>query len=623
MSSSSSDSPEGSAPAPEPESDAGSKDEPDLAPELPGLERAAVVVEPPVALIEEPDPEPPIPLPPRANPVVRVLTGIGESTWLRVAVVLGALALVLAAPFWLRPAEGERMANADRTLVIISPHNEGIRLEFAHGFGEHMEAKTGEQVRIDWRDLGGTSQITQYLDASYQAAFEHHWKTEVEKKWRAPGSPGLAAVNYKTPGGFEDPEKKELYDEARSRFLESDVGVGIDLFFGGGAYPFVQHARKGHLVDCGIFEAEPDWFTDEVIPATASGETLYDPDHLWVGGCLSAFGIIYNPDVLDRIGVSPPKSWRDLGDPLYYGTLAMADPTKSGSATKAFEMLIQEQLAIAVKAIDPEKVLNAEAARVNALDSGWTEGLNLIQAISANSRYFSDSSTKVPYDVAQGNAAAGMCIDFYGRALNEQYLKPDGSSRVQFVSPPAGTSVGADGIGMLRGSPNKDLALEFVRYVLSTPGQRLWHYKTTAPGGPREHALRRMPIRKDAYSEADLAHSSDPDVLPFERSGEFYYEADWTLKYYSVISFVVQVMCLDTHDELREAWGLLIENDFPPRATEIFFDVSASGYSGGGAFLIEVLNRGDPTAVQQERRTLRENFRNNYKLAASLARQGK
>ncbi len=33
---------------------------------------------------------------------------------------------------------------------------------------------------------------------------------------------------------------------ARRTFLESKVGIGIDIFFGGGAYPFQQFASRGY-----------------------------------------------------------------------------------------------------------------------------------------------------------------------------------------------------------------------------------------------------------------------------------------------------------------------------------------------------------------------------------------
>ena len=140
--------------------------------------------------------------------------------------------------------------------------------------------------------------------------------------------------------------------------------------------------------------------------------------------------------------------------------------------------------------------------------------------------------------------------------------------------------------------------------------------------GPCAADRSRLPIRKDAYTQSELQHSSDPDVLPYERVTEFEYNGEWTGKYFGVIRFVIQVMCIDSHVELQEAWRVLIDENFPPRATDIFFNVSLVGYSGGSAHLADVLGRDDPIAVQNHRRSLREYFRNNYADAIDLARRG-
>lgn len=560
-------------------------------------------------------PTAPTPRPPARSPEESKREG------LRVLAVFAALALVVAVPFLLRPPDNQLFAEATDSLVILSPHPDSIRTEFALAFALHMKEKTGKPVRIDWRDAGGTSEISKYIDASFQSAFEHAWRSR-NQRWtdKTMASPGMAAVSKEIPD--DSPEDDTQAQAARREFLASTVGIGVDLLFGGGTYPFVQHARRGHLVDSGIFEAEPDWFTEDVIPAEASGETLYDPEHRWVGNCLSSFGICYNEDWIGRLGVQPPRQWVDLGDPRYYGTLAIADPSKSGSAVKTFEMLMQQQLGEAVGSIDPAAVADPLLATRDALDAGWTQGLNLIQKIAANARYFTDSSAKTPFDVAQGNAAAGMSIDFYGRTLNESLRQADGSSRIQFVLPEGGTSIGADPVAMLRGAPRPELALEFIRFVLSPEGQRLWHYRAGVPGGPARHALRRLPIRKDAFTEEEMQWSSDPDVNPYERAKTFRYHEEWTGPHLSLLQFIIQAMCLDPHEELCDAWKALSDANFPPRASKLFFDVQFVGYTNVTGGLSEQIRSGDVLRLQKRRRDLRENFRRNYIRAAELARQG-
>jgi ABC-type glycerol-3-phosphate transport system substrate-binding protein len=248
--------------------------------------------------------------------------------------------------------------------------------------------------------------------------------------------------------------------------------------------------------------------------------------------------------------------------------------------------------------------------------------LNLIQQIAANARYFTDNAAKAPFDVAQGNAAAGMSIDFYGRTLSESLRQADGSSRIQFVLPEGGSSIGADPIGMFRGAPHPELSLEFIRFVLSPEGQRLWHYRAGTEGGPARQALRRLPIRRDAYTAEELRWSSDPEVAPYERAKSFHYHEEWTGPHFGLLQFIIQSMCLEPHEELSDAWQALTEANFPPRASKLFFDVQFVGYTNVTGGLSELIRTGDPLMIQKRRRDMRENFRRNYVRAAELARRG-
>src|SRR4051812_1981430 len=85
--------------------------------------------------------------------------------WLIVIALIGIVAL----PFALRPRRVVA-ARADDTIVIITPHNEAIRSEYARGFAEWYRAQTGRTVAIDWRMVGGTSDIARFLESEYTAA---------------------------------------------------------------------------------------------------------------------------------------------------------------------------------------------------------------------------------------------------------------------------------------------------------------------------------------------------------------------------------------------------------------------------------------------------------------------
>ncbi|MFZ4682138.1 MAG: ABC transporter substrate-binding protein [Terrimicrobiaceae bacterium] len=517
---------------------------------------------------------------------------------MRILAVLVALVAILAVPFALKPKQN-LLAGADETLVIISPHNEAIRYEFSRAFSDYYKAKTGRSVRIDWRIVGGTSEIARYLQGEFYNAFQREW-TASGQKW----TDEIAAA-------FSNPAPSP----AREAFLASNAGIGIDLFFGGGAFDFIAQARAGTLVDSGVIAAHPDWFTDASIPMSVSGEPFYDEKGRWIGTCLSAFGICYNSDSLQRLGVtSLPASWNDLTNPKFAHQVALADPTKSGSIAKAFEMVIQQQM---------QQVIGTGEATDAALSEGWTRGLQLLLKASANSRYFSDAAGKVPMDVSLGDAAIGMCIDFYGRFQSEAVKIGDAPSRLQYFTPLGGSSVGVDPIGLLRGAPSPELAREFIAFVLSLEGQKLWNFQVGTPGGPSRYALRRLPIRKELYAPEFTALRSDPDTLPYEEAKSFTYHEAWTGPLFSTLRFIMRVSCIDSHDEQAAAWKALIAANFPPEATAAFSDISAIDYANAKNVIRPALKGTTPLAEVQLAARLGEHFRDQYRRAAQLAKEGR
>lgn len=513
-------------------------------------------------------------------------------------VVLAALVLVISAPLVLRPKQ-DSGGVADRTLVIITPHNESIRQEFGEAFAKHYLEETGQRIRIDWRTPGGTNEIARYLASQYLGAFQNYWIKTLGKPWGA-----KVRAQFDNPAAGPD-------REARKAFLESNVGCGIDLLFGGGSYDSMRQAAAGRLVDCGIIRAHPEIFNDRCIPQTRGGEVFWDAQGRWVGTCLSAFGICFNTDALKRLNIEkPPDAWNDLGDPRYFGQVAAANPTQSGSVAKAFEMITQQQIQM-LKSLPEEE----------AVREGWARGLRLIRKIGANARYFTDSATKIPWDVDSGDAAIGMCIDFYGRFQSEAVRKPDGSSRLQFIIPPGGSSVGADPIGVLRGAPHPQLAREFIEFVLSLEGQKLWNWKAGTPRGPAKYALRRLPIRPELYAPQYATHRSDPDVDPFK--SEFVYHEEWTAPVFRSIGFIVRVMCIDTHDELRAAWRALIDSRFPPEATALFDDVSVVSYQAACGSMRDTLVSAQKVEEVRLAKTLGDAFRAQYRRVQELAQAGR
>ncbi len=484
-----------------------------------------------------------------------------------------ALIVVAVSPLLLQRPEAMSRSEADDTLVVITPHNETICSEFAVAFNRYWEKKTGKKVYLDWRTPGGTSEIRMVLDSKFANADENG-------------------------------------------------GVGIDVFFGGGEYVFEELAREGRFVPLDVFQSQPNWFDGEnAIPQNYTGEQYYNKEKLWVGVCLAQFGICYNVDTLQRLRIEPPTTWDDLGDPKYFRQIAIADPSKSDSVARAFEMLVQQKIHEALASTRREPGEDEPMRRQRAIRYGWADGLNLIQRIAANARYFTDAATKIPHDVSQGDAAAGMCIDFYGRAYNEGLKKENGASRLQWVAPEGGSSLSVDSVAVFKGAPNSKLAQGFVEFLLSEKGQVLWNKQVGAKDGPVRRALRRLPVRPGVYTKQNLIDFTDPEVLPYTNKPSFIYQSEITGPVFGSLRYIIKNLCIDSHRELQAAWLALIENSMPERSLAHFHDVSYVSYVKASGGMSNLLASGNKVEIAEVAKRITGVFRRNYKETAILARE--
>jgi len=170
-------------------------------------------------------------------------------------------------------------------LVVITPHWEGITKEFERAFRAYYLENYGEDVEIEWLDVGGTSDVVKYIDSAFESTPE---------------------------------------------------GIGIDIFWGGGVDPYIAEAELGHLLSYKVEDAVLN-----KIPATFAGIPMYDPEYRWYGTALSGFGIIYNKALLELEGLPIPKTWEDLADPKLKGWVGSADPRHSGSTHMMYEIILQ------------------------------------------------------------------------------------------------------------------------------------------------------------------------------------------------------------------------------------------------------------------------------------------
>ncbi len=418
-----------------------------------------------------------------------------------------------------------------------------------------------------------------------------------------------------------DPADDAPMQAARRAFLASAVGVGLDVFFGGGNYEHAREARAGRTVDAGIRRRHPEWFDEAVLPQRWAGVELQDPEGRWYGTVLSSFGLLANRDALERLGVDRVERWSDLTRPELLGEVAMADPTRSASVAAAYEMVVQQQMQRRWEAL-AELEPDAAKREARAVREGWIEGLRVLQLAAANARYFTDSSQKPPIDVGQGDAAVGVCIDFYGRYAEEAMARREGESRVRFVEPIGGSAFTADPVALLRGAPHRELACDFIEYLLSMDGQRLWNQRVGTPGGPGHFALRRLPIRRDYYADAGARRqASDPESDPYGGAEPLVYRPQWTGRLFRELAFVIRAVGQDSHAELQSAWRVVVDRGCPEHLVMRLGDLSAVDYDRAIGEIHRRLSSPDKAEEMRLSKELAEHFRAQYREVERAARE--
>ena len=533
--------------------------------------------------------------------------------------------LILSVPFIFRSKNTTTSSNlvADDTLIIITPHNESLRGEYTIGFQNWYKARTGRTIAIDWRHIGGGREISRYVESTYASNFKYYWISQLSREW-----------NNNVAAAFASRDKLSQEDEnysVKEAFLASNVSCEIDILFGCGVYESVMQSDKGNIVTCNVLKEHPEMFSNDTIPGELAGERLWDEQGRWFGGSLSAFGIIYNSDAIDAVGIKKyPETWMDLSSPDYFQKLAVADPTKSSSTLTAFSMLIQQQIEISCEKSRKRlgvDVLSENDERAAAAD-GWLRGMEVIQKIIANGRYFVESSTKPIIDVSAGNCLAGIAVDFYGFAQAQHLEKRSGSNRFKFVFPRGGCSPSPDPIAVFRGAPHPETAKLFIEYVVSIDGQKLVGFKVGTPGGPVKNPLARTPILKTIFADKSLnQYRVDPTVDPYVASAGFISHKKWLAPVFPIIGPIIKWAFIDLNDELREAWGNILKaraegrNDVAAHAEAWMVSFSEIlNYPYVINNLSEIANNKDPLQYIKFQNEITEYMRTRYKEVLKILR---
>ncbi len=221
--------------------------------------------------------------------------------------------------------------------------------------------------------------------------------------------------------------------ELAATILEEGGNSPADIFFAQDA------GALGALAGAGMLSPLPVAVLDRVDARFSS------PEKLWVGISGRARVMVVNPD---RVAPEArPAHIDDLHDPVWRDRVGWAPMNAS------FQSFVT---ALRVERGD-------EAAR------DW------LRRMAANRPRAYARNTAIVNAVAAGEVDAGLVNHYYLHTMQREH---GGRLRAENHIPPGGTLINVAGVGLLRSSRHRDVALEFVTFLLSEPAQRYFSDET-------------------------------------------------------------------------------------------------------------------------------------------------
>ncbi|MCB4811206.1 extracellular solute-binding protein [Methylovorus menthalis] len=242
---------------------------------------------------------------------------------------------------------------------------------------------------------------------------------------------------------------------ADTQKLLSEPGSGdVDVYWSPALRNFLQLRKQAQLRQLPPIDG---------IAESVHGVQIADPDHYFFASEIAGYGMVVNPQTISASGLPLPTDWQDIASPAWAGKVTLPIPSQVGFAPGLYEAIL------------------------GAL--GWNDGWRIIHQMAAQAKLATAGSTFVTDDVASGNFAVGLTIDFFAHAAiaNGQPLK--------FVYPHH-VGYSPAHIGILQSSRHVAAAEAFVAFVLSDAGQALLFHPD----------IRKLPVRASAYSQAPAGY---------------------------------------------------------------------------------------------------------------------
>lgn len=236
-------------------------------------------------------------------------------------------------------------------------------------------------------------------------------------------------------------EVEVLYGNTASianQIIEEGANSPADVYYGQDA------GALGALAKAGLLAPLPAEISELVAPA------LRSPDDLWVGTSARARVLVYNPVMIEELGLTLPESILDLTDPAYSGLVGWAPENASFQAN-----------------ITAMRILLGEEAT-----AAWLEAMVANGTVS-----FGGSNGNLNQAVANGEIAMGLTNHYYMFAILAQ--DPDANIAQHFFpAGDAGSLINVAGAGIVATTDQPEEAQQFITFLLSPVAQQYFATET-------------------------------------------------------------------------------------------------------------------------------------------------
>jgi iron(III) transport system substrate-binding protein len=263
--------------------------------------------------------------------------------------------------------------------------------------------------------IGWVGPVYKELSASLTKGFKAYYKRTYGKD---------IEITFVRPGGWP-----VCVDKVRIWGGKPDA----DIFLGAGAPAHEVLKKDGLLVPY----RPKNW---DKVPAEWHGMKVKDKDDYWT--CFAPWIVtnLYNEKILKRLRLPPPKTWNDLNNPIYRGSIVHTLPYASGTMHETVEILMQ-----AFGEEEAWRYLRLLAAQLSRFSTGSTDTTNLVKR------------GEVPIGVAQPQ-------------MNAMAARKDGYPVKDLL--PEKTILVPEAVALLEGAPNEKNGKIFLDWLYSDDGQK-------------------------------------------------------------------------------------------------------------------------------------------------------